>query len=123
GFLLDALEYGAPPHGGVAFGLDRIVMLLAENSNFVITIYFQKMQLHLVFFRIPPAMEMNRNLKNYSIRSLCLYEEINTLKKPSDCNRNQAAFNMLFSHLKYLVNSIRMALSYLLKVSVFVHSK
>src|SRR5699024_11327324 len=40
GFLLDALEYGAPPHGVVAFGLDRIVMLLAGKSNIRYTILF-----------------------------------------------------------------------------------
>src|SRR5690625_219927 len=42
GFLLDALEYGAPPHGGVALGLDRIVMLLAKKSNIRDTILFPK---------------------------------------------------------------------------------
>ena len=42
GFLLDALEYGAPPHGGVALGLDRIVMLLADKTNISDTILFPK---------------------------------------------------------------------------------
>ncbi|MFD1038583.1 aspartate--tRNA ligase [Virgibacillus byunsanensis] len=42
GFLMDALEYGAPPHGGVALGLDRIIMLLAGRSNLRDTILFPK---------------------------------------------------------------------------------
>ncbi|MFD1413975.1 aspartate--tRNA ligase [Oceanobacillus jeddahense] len=42
GFLLDAFEYGAPPHGGVALGLDRIIMLLAGRSNLRDTILFPK---------------------------------------------------------------------------------
>lgn len=70
GFLLEALEYGAPPHGGVAFGLDRIVMLLANKTNIRDTILFPKTASASDLLTDAPAEVSNKQLEELSIRSM-----------------------------------------------------
>ena len=48
GFLLDAFKYGAPPHGGIALGLDRLVMLLTNRTNLRIQLHSLKLHQLLV---------------------------------------------------------------------------
>lgn len=68
GFLLDAFEYGTPPHGGIAFGFDRLVMLLAGRNNLRDTIAFPKTASSADLLTDAPSAVSNKQLEELSIR-------------------------------------------------------
>ncbi|MFC7748454.1 aspartate--tRNA ligase [Paenibacillus thermoaerophilus] len=68
GFLLDAFEYGTPPHGGIALGLDRLVMLLARRSNLRETIAFPKTASATDLLMDAPSAVDGKQLEELSIR-------------------------------------------------------
>jgi len=68
GFLLDALRYGCPPHGGIALGFDRLVMLLADAAAIRDVIAFPKTQSAACLMMAAPAEADERQLRELHIR-------------------------------------------------------
>ncbi len=68
GFLLDALAMGAPPHGGIAFGIDRMLMVLAREPNLRDTVAFPKNQAGIDPMTGAPSEADPRHLRELGIR-------------------------------------------------------
>ena len=69
GFMLNAFEYGTPPHGGLAFGLDRLIMIMAKRSSIRDVIAFPKTQSATCIMTQAPSEVAPKQLRELSIKT------------------------------------------------------
>jgi aspartyl-tRNA synthetase len=70
GFLVDALKYGTPPHGGIAFGFDRLIMLLAQTENIRDVVAFPKTNNGTCLLTDAPSPVSELQLSDLSIKTV-----------------------------------------------------
>lgn len=75
GFLMDAFEFGAPPHGGLAFGLDRLIMIMAKRPSIRDVIAFPKTQSASCLMTQAPNEVEEKQLRELHIRSNVVKKE------------------------------------------------
>ena len=69
GYFIDAFKFGTPPHGGLAYGLDRLVMLMAGTTNIRDVIAFPKVQTAACLMTDAPNVVEEKQLRELHIRT------------------------------------------------------
>jgi aspartyl-tRNA synthetase len=68
GYMLDAFEYGTPPHGGIAFGVDRLIMIMAGRNSIRDVIAFPKTQSASCLLTQAPSKVTSQQLRELSLK-------------------------------------------------------